>query len=284
MKKTFTLFIFIFCFTAFSNDIFVSIPPQKFFVEKIAGSLLNVEVLIKPGQNPHSFDLNPGQMIELSKSNIYFTLGLEFEDVLIPKISSINNNLKIIPLDSGIRKIISENTCNHGHDDFGVEEICEIPKADPHIWLSPRNVKIISLKIKEALENNYPENKEVFQKNYLNFIKEIDNISNQINTITKNLKSKTFLIYHPAWAYFARDFDLTQLSVETDGKEPGPKDIIEIIKKVKQHNIKTIFIEPAQNPQSPQVIAKQAGLQVKTADPLDENWSLNIINFAESLK
>ncbi len=256
--------------------VFVSIAPQKFFVEKIGGDLVDVAVLVPPGSSPHSYEPRPSQMAGLSQARLFFTIGIDFEKAWVPRIKNSAKNLQIIPLDSGIEKI---EATEHGHHDGGSDHD---EGLDPHIWLSPELVKILSKKIMLSLSASDSVHKDTYLQNYKDFITEIDTLQSNIKAILTDCpRPFAFMVFHPAWGYFAREFNLQEIPIEIDGKEPSPKELAQIVSLAKEKNIKTIFIQPQFSSQSAQQIAHEIGAQTVIADDLAENWDKNLLHVAQ---
>jgi zinc transport system substrate-binding protein len=263
--------------------VFVSILPQKYFVEKIGGSLANVAVMVPPGANPHIYEPRPNQMTALSKSRIYFAIGVTFETVWLPKFAKLNPQMQVVHTDKGIDKMAMvahhhEELTKHAHRD-------DAPGTpDPHVWVSPPEVKILSRNILEALLEIDPANRLTYQANHGAFAKEIEELDKDLKNIFSDKKGLKFMVYHPAWGYFARAYGLEQVPVEVEGKEPKPEQLKALIEKCKQEGIKVIFVQPQFSTKSAEVIAKAIGGQVVYADNLREDWGKNLREQADKFK
>ncbi|GAB4230696.1 MAG: zinc ABC transporter substrate-binding protein [Chlamydiales bacterium] len=240
----------------------VSIAPHKYFVEKIAGDTVKVKVLLPPGANAHSYDPTPKQVISASQADLWFRIGESFENKTLAALQSHNNRLKDIPLWKGIDLLQDSHQCGY----------VGCSSADPHYWLSPQLAKIQAKNIYEALLKYYPENAQEYTKNYQLLIEELDQLDREIAVLLNPLADRTMMVSHPAYAYFAKDYDLIQLSVEFEGKDPTPKQLTRILNQAKQHKIKTIFIQPQFNNKGAKLIASQLGAEVVSLDPYQENY------------
>jgi zinc transport system substrate-binding protein len=263
--------------------VFVSIPPQKYFVEKIGGSLVSVSVMVPPGANPHVYEPRPTQMTALSKCRIYFAIGVTFETVWLPKFADLNPKMRIVHTDQGIDKMpmiahrheeeeaVGDNEGTktaHGEESPGT--------LDPHVWVSPPEVKIIARNILDALVEIDPSNSGTYQSRYEVFLKDIDKLDQDLREIFKDKQGLKFMVYHPAWGYFARAYGLEQVPVEMEGKEPKPAQLKALITRAKQDGIKIIFVQPQFSMKSAETIAKAIGGQVIAADNLREDWEKNL--------
>ena len=439
MKIIIAALVMISSFTYAKTNIVVSILPQKTFVEKIGGSKVIVNAMVKPGSDPHTYEPKASQMKNISKADIYFPIGIEFEKVWLEKFKNQNKNMKIIEMTKGIKYIDMPKHNHHEHasidkayewvglfhlkedkytwsfskvnseyaddkikmlilkmNDNSKEAVEELEKKaqkifssskaiskkdlstlnktntlyeinfnnkkeinkininikenaayliftehlpyefekdehffknsknvdievlvedpyrekeheghnhdkeahsehsheghdhssskDPHVWLSPSNVKIIAKNIYTSLVNIDASNKEYYKKNYINFLKEISDTDNEIRSIFVDIKdSAKFMVFHPSWGYFAKDYSLIQLVIEVEGKEPKPKTLKRIIDQAKKENITAIFAQKEFSDKSAQVIAKELNIQVIQETPLDPNWSENLINMAKAI-
>jgi len=215
MKKLAVLLIFIINTLLFSKtNIVLSIIPQKTFVDAIGGKFVRTTVMVPPGTEPHTYAPKPSQMREIAKADIYFSIGVEFEKAWLPRFSNQNKNMKIIDLSQGIIKISMPSFKNtHTKEE----------EKDPHIWTSPENIKIIALHVMKSLSKFDKKNALYYKKNYDNFIIKINKTDKKIKQILGKVKKNTkFMVFHPAWGYFAKEYNLVQFPIEIQGKSPKP--------------------------------------------------------------
>lgn len=259
----------------------VTIPPLAEFVEKIGGDKVDVTIMVPPGASPHTYEPTPFQLKKLSKAKMYVKVGsgIEFELAWMDKIASINKKMLIVDCSKGIEFIKHVN--NHGKDHTS-------QKIDPHIWLSIKNVKIMVENIYNGLIHIDPKNLEYYTKNKEKYLQELDKLDKEIRNILSGKNNKKFIVYHPAWTYFARDYGLEQIPIEKEGKEPTSKEIIKLIKYAKENNITLIFTSPQFNTKTAEIIAKEINGKIVFIDPLEKNYLENMRKvakiFAEVLK
>lgn len=286
------LIVCFFCFSfnflfANSIDVTVSILPQKYFVEKIAKDKVNVTVMVKPGFSPHNYEPKTSQMIKLSNSMIYFSIGVTFEKVWLDKFKSFNKNMKIIDISKGVTK---QAMLHHDHEHENEREDESNNKIklnhnglDPHIWLNPILVKQQSFNIYKALSNIDETNKTFYWNNYNSFIKELELLDGKLKDILKESKHTAFMVFHPSWGYFATRYDLEQIAVEIEGKEPKFSEIINLVKKAKESKIKILFVSPQFSQKSAEVIASNIKGKTIKIDSLAYDYEENLISTAEAI-
>jgi len=271
-------------------SVFVSILPQKTFVEKIGGPLVNVSVMVLPGANPHNYEPKPGQMTALSRASAYFAIGIGFEEIWLKRFGSANPGMRIVHTDEGIEKI---PMATHHHEENegahaapgnrkGGEEHNGIP--DPHVWLSPPNVKTIAEHITRALTEIDPANRAVYLENCGKFLREIDLLHSELHEIFAEKRGSRFMVFHPAWGYFAHTYGLEQVPVEIEGKEPKPSQLKALIDEAKRAGIQVIFVQPQFSARSAEAIANAIGGKVVAADDLHPDWAENLRSQARKFK
>lgn len=265
-----------------TTQVAVTILPQQEFVEQIAGEFpIEILVMIPPGANPATYELSPKQMQQISKARAYFKLGsgLPFENTWLDKIKSLNPNMNIIDCSEGI-EILSgtahEHNAHkhHGHEHHG---------QDPHIWCSPSNVKIIVDNISKGLIEVDPDHREIYEKNTLIYKNKLDQLDREIKDKLATISKKDFIIFHPSWGYFARDYGLNQIAIELEGKEPHANDIKKLIELSREKNIKTVFASPQFNIESAEMIAREINGTVEYIDPLAKAYISNLGDVAFKL-
>lgn len=262
--------------------------PQKYFVEKIGGELVTVNVMVEPGMSAETYEPLPQQLSNLSKSSAYISIGVPFEQTWLEKIKSANTNIPIINSGAGIDKIPMighhhdhEEIDEHHHEQEG--EKIEAENLDPHIWLSPKLAKIQAKNIYQELVKLDPKNQTIYKENLDKFIIEIEDLDQQITDKFANINKRKFVIYHPAWGYFAKDYNLQQIPIEFEGQEATTAELVNLVKEAKSDNITVIFAQPQFSSKTVDTLAKEIGGEVVLLDDLAENWSENLLDVADKL-
>ena len=257
----------------------VSIAPQKVFVEAIGGDLVDVSLMVKAGNSPHTYEPKPSQMKDIAKADIYFSIGVEFEKVWLKRFKHQNREMKIIDISKNIQKIDIDRYKNKQ------KSSSQHIKKDPHIWTSPINVKQIVRNIYNSLIQFDNKNRVIYKKNLDTFIKKIDLTDKTIRDNLKNLpKTRKFIVFHPALGYFAKEYNLIQLAIEVEGKNPKPKALRFLINEIKRDKIRVIFTQPEFSPRVANQLAKSLNIKVMKFTSLAENWSDNLIDLSKVIK
>jgi zinc transport system substrate-binding protein len=254
----------------------VSIVPQKYFVERIGGEHVSVSVMVEPGANPATYEPKPEQLKSLSSAAVYFSIGVPFEDAWLDRIAAANADMMMVDTIVDIERMPMGE---HRHEDEK-QEATGAP--DPHVWLSPQLVKEQSQVICEALAELDPAHEAEYHANLDAFIADIDALQAEIETTLSGLKENKFMVFHPAWGYFARDFGLEQVPVEVGGQEPSAQEMAHLIEEARKENIRVIFAQPEFSTQDAETIAQEIDGEVLLISPLAPDWLNNMRTVAQT--
>ncbi len=284
-------FIVVFAQSSFAGDklpVFVTIAPQKYFVQQIGDDLVHVQVMVKPGANPHTYEPKPRQMVAISRAKLYFAIGVEFEAAKLDGIIAVNPRITVVHTDQGIEKI---PMVAHDHrkeadpyEKAKHHEAGENSGLDPHIWLSPSLVMVQARTILRALQAADPVHKDAYEVNYNRFISDIVKLDNELKATFAGKNGLGFMVFHPSWGYFAHSYGLKQIPIEIEGKNPKPAQLKTLIQHARLSNIKVLFVQPQFSTKSANLIAKEIHGQVVFADPLAENWLVNLREVAHKFR
>ena len=250
----------------------VSILPQAYFVQRIGAEAVSVNTMVGPGEEPHTYEPKPEQMRVLSDSQLFFTIGTEYEEAWLPRFRDVNPELVFIDSAAGIQRIALADP--HQHDDHPEDE--EEHGLDPHVWLAPANGKIIAENILNALVTHAPEHAAEFRSNYAALIADIDALETSIQSTFANLEQRAFMVFHPAWGYFADQYNLEQIPVQVGGQEPSATEMANLITIAQSENIQVIFIQPTFSTANAAAIAQEINAEVVVVDPLARDWLANL--------
>ncbi|WP_106831738.1 metal ABC transporter solute-binding protein, Zn/Mn family [Parabacteroides pacaensis] len=270
------------CSRKISSDkiVTVTIEPQRYFAEAIAGDKYTVKSMVTAGLNPENYDPTPRQMVDLGKSEAYFQIGpLGFEQAWMDRIKQNNPDLKVFDLSEGFDFVTDveedhskEHTHTHSHG--GV---------DPHIWSSVSGAKQVAFNTLQAFIALDPENKEYYTQNYHALLKQIEQTEQILHQKLDTLQDRTFIIYHPALTYLAREFNLNQLSIELDGKEPSPAQLKELIETARNNQVQVVFVQQEFDKKNAELIVKETGSDLIPINPLSYDWNGEMILIANAL-
>ena len=267
----------------------VGIAPQKYFVQRIGGDLVEVSVMVPPGATAERYEPKPKQMAALSRSRVYFACGIPFEDAWLDRIAQSNKKMLVVHTEEGIKKRIIE-AHSHGGEEHAAEghghrhEHEHEGVLDPHIWLSPPLVKVQARHIMEGLAQVDPEHREAYEAGFKTFEAELDGLDAKIaGLFSGKTAGGTFMVFHPAWGYFADRYGLRQVPVELEGKEPKAQELRKFIELAREQKIRVIFVQPQYSARTAGTIAEAVGGKLTPADDLAENWADNLYRVASDI-
>lgn len=252
----------------------VSIAPFKYFIEQIAGDDFNINIMVPPGADPHTYEPFPEQIYNLRKSVAYISNGyLGFEMNWLSRFYETNPAMTRLSLGDRIEPLGSA----HRHKDGQAEA------ADPHYWVSPRCALLIASSLKGLLCELNPTKQQKYESNYQLLVVKIQEVDNKARELFSGFHGKFFMIYHPNLAYVARDYGLEEIPVEYEGKEPPPSRMRDLIDRARKDHLKTIFVQREYDTKNAKVIAGEIGAQIVLIDPLSENWQESTTHIIDAL-
>jgi len=245
----------------------VSILPQKYFVERIAGNYVKVNVIVQPGKSPATFKPAPQQILDLANSQVYFRIGVPFEKAFMPKIEQTLPALPVIDTSKGIELRMFE-------DQRG---------KDPHIWLKPLNVKKQARIILDTLISLDPLHQQDYKKNYKAFVNDLDVVHQKLTDILKPVKGRMLFVFHPAYGYFADAYGLEQVAITAWGRSPGPAYLEQVVEQAYKQGVKVIFVQPQFDQKSALAVAQVIKGVVVPLDPLAPDYLENLERMAHNI-
>jgi zinc transport system substrate-binding protein len=259
----------------------VSVPPQAYFVERIGGDRVAVEVMIPPGFSHVDYPLTPRQMAALSATDLYIKVGhpsFDYERRYIDPFLERAPRVRIVDMSQGMRLLAGEEGEEHerlGHDHGD---------GDPHVWVAPETVAVAAGNIAQALEAADPAGAPVYRARLHSFLEEIGGLDREVRSLLAGASSRKFIVYHPGWGYFARQYGLEQIAIEAEGKEPSAVRMIELIDQARRDGVRLVFIEGGFPRRSAQVIADAIDGRVVFADPQRKDWPENLRGVAAAFR
>lgn len=266
---------------------YVTIVPQKYLVERIGGDLVTVDVLVQPGQSPHSYSPSPRQVLALDRADLYFQVGLSLEKQVLEKVRSRGDKPALIDTTKGInyRHMTPAETRGGAHRAASNDHVhlpdgsccpSEAGAPDPHVWLCPKNAQVMAQHIFEALVERSPKHALEFGENYEKLVRDLKAVDAELKEQLAPLKGRSFYVFHPAYGYLGDAYGLKQVAVEVEGKEPSPKQLAALIRRARSENVKVIFVQPQFSDSSAKLLAREIGGTVVALDPLAYDYIDNL--------
>jgi zinc transport system substrate-binding protein len=266
--------------------VFVSILPQTYFLERIGGNHVNVEVLIGEGQSEHTYEPSPKQTAKLAEARAYFSIGVPAERAVLRKIRQSRKPLLIVETQKGTTyRYLSDH--HHDHDEgHGTEHTTHAggKEPDPHIWMSPKLVKIQAQNIHDALCRLDSAHKQDYTANLKTFQKDLDRLDARLARTLAPFKGSRMYVFHPAFGYFADAYGLIEVPIEVEGKEPSARQLADLINRARQDGVKVIFVQPQFSPKSAEAVAKAIGGIVVPINPLARDYMANLEGIAAAVE
>ncbi len=248
------------------NIMYVSIAPLQQIVSSIVGADFEVKVLVPPGASPETFEPTPRQMIEVEQARMVFNVGLlDYEQMLMKKLSDTH---KIVDLSRGIEVIAG--SCSHTHANSACAH-----GVDPHIWTSPRQLLKMADNAYREIHRSMPDSTK-YSENYATLRERLQELDKSVSEACNSASVKYFVIYHPALTYYARDYEMEQIAIESEGKEPSAKRLSRIIERVRTDGVHSILYQSQYPRSTVETICSDAQAQAVEIDPLRADVIENI--------
>lgn len=259
----------------------VTLEPQRYFTEAIAGDKFTVISMVPKGSSPETYDPIPQQLISLGDSKAYFRIGyIGFEQIWMERLMENAPHLQVFDTSKGVDLISNNDNLAHSHESHDGH----VHAVEPHIWNSTSNALVIAQNTYKALCALDKTNEAYYLTRYDSLCKRIEHVDSVIRKqLSKSETSKTFMIYHPALSYFARDYGLHQIAIEEGGKEPSPAHLKELIDICKAEKVRVIFVQPEFDKRNAETIAQQTGAKIVAANPLNYDWEKEMLNTTQAL-
>lgn len=253
----------------------VSIPPQAYFLERIAGDRAEITVLLPTGSSPEIAAPSPREMVALADADLVVLVGhpnfvFEIRHVLPvlerhPEVPTVSMAAELDLGGEALGEAGHDPVGSHGHHDHE-------GMSDPHVWVSPPLVRDAVRAIAGTLMRIDPEGAPFYRRRAEAFVAEIDRLDGEIRHQLDGLEGTPFLVYHPAWSHFAEEYGLVQMAIETEGKEPSPRHLVELIGRARRQGVGVIFAQHGLPSRGAEVVAAEIGARVVILDPLDRDW------------
>jgi zinc transport system substrate-binding protein len=265
-------------------EVFVSVIPQETFVARVGGALVRVSALTRPGQNHETFEPTPQQVADIARADLFIGIGMPFEQAWMKRLQAVNPRMRVVDGREGIALLPldhHDHASPHDHDQNQSQghanlESSQDPAGDPHVWTSPLLVARMAATIRDTLTDLDPAHAEDYARNQATFTAELEALDREIRMQLQDLPNRKFLVFHPAWGYFAAAYGLTQIPIEREGKEPGARTLVALIEQAKRDQMRVVFVQPDSDPRFAEQIAHAIGGQVIAIDPLAPDYAANL--------
>lgn len=261
--------------------VFVSVLPQKYIVEQVGGEHVRVEVMVGPGQSPATFEPRPRQMALLASADLYYRIGVPFEEAWLDRILAANSEMSLLDAREGVLLREMEPAGGHHHDYDHTDHQGE--HKDPHIWLNPAMARIMAAKLQDQLIALDPAHTQAYQANLARLDQLLIRLESDVRDRLAGLKSRKFMVFHPSWGYFADAFKLRQIPIESEGKEPGAMTLGRLIDQAKSEGIRVIFVQQQFSQRQAKALAQAIGGSVVSIDSLAEDYPANLRRVADAI-
>ncbi len=250
--------------------VFVSILPQTYFAERVGGDLIKVEVMVPPGRSPANYEPTPQQVLTLGEADLFFTIGVPFENAFVPTIEKSVPNLRIVSTDAGIEKRL--------FDRGGAM------RPDPHVWMDPILVKEQAAVMRDALIEVDPDFESDYRARYAAFAAELDALDAELRDALAPVSGSSLFVYHPAFGYLLDRYDIEQVAIEIAGREPSPAELEAVIERARNEDARVIFVQPEFPESSARAVAEAINGSVVLVAPLSPDYANNIRSIAEQVR
>lgn len=258
--------------------IFVSVPPLGSLVERVGADRVSVRSLVSGDHDPHTFEPHPSQIGALSQAKLFVGVGVPFEQAWLPRIKAANASLQMLDARDGIATLHAGtghgHAHGHGHEGDG---------SDPHVWTDPMRAKQLARAIRDRLRTLDPEHAGAYDRNFDRLAAELDELDSELRALLRDVPRREFLVFHPAWGYFAETYGLVQVPIEVDGKIPGAKALAGLVSWARQSGSTVVFVQPQSDRRAAERIAADIGGRVVVIDPLSSDYFDNLRRVARHI-
>jgi zinc transport system substrate-binding protein len=244
--------------------VLVSVPPQAWLAERIAGDLVDLRVMVPPGASPQSYEPTMTQMREVHRAALYGALGhpaFPFERAWLPDIREAARSMEVVDTGAG----------------------CSAGGEDPHIWLDPECALRMTDSLEAALARLLPAEAQAISEGAASTRERIRQVEAEAREILAPHRGRSFMVFHPAWGHFARSFGLRQVAIEAEGKAPSPAELQRLVRRVSEESIGVVFVQPQFSREAAEIVAAESNARVIALDPLRRDWDAGILEAAREL-
>ncbi len=252
----------------------VSVIPLKTLVEAVGGDQVEVVSMTRPGDSPAVFSPSPRQIDAAGSADLLFHVGAPLERLWLSRMRQSRPNMRMVDVRRGIA--LRRLAAHAHHAEAGSD-------LDPHVWTSPPLAKRMAATIRDALIEADPAHGADYRRRFERLARRIDALDKKIRALLAPVKHRQFMVFHPAWGYFADTYGLTQVAIESEGKTPGARDLGKLIEQARRAGIRTLFVQPQFSTRLAERIARATGARIVTLDPLAPDFLDQILRAAQQI-
>lgn len=257
-------------------NIYTTIYPLEFIVNKVASDTVNTKTVYPPGVDEHTYEPTSKDLTDIADGDAFFYIGAGLEAFAQTAADALENQqVKLIEI--GLHEELFLHNDDHEHDDHGHDH----GQLDPHVWLDPlRMIKITEIIKSELIEMN-PEDKELYEKNAELLEAELKQLDTEFQQLLDTKKNKKLLVTHEAFGYWEDRYGIEQIAIHglSTENEPSQRNLIEIIERAQEHNINHLIFEQNVTTNVAEIIQEEIGaegliihnLAILTEDDINRN-------------
>lgn len=268
--------------SAAAMPVHVSVPPQVYFVEKVGGDRVVVTSMVPAGESCETFQPRPSQITQLSRAQVFFSVGLPFEKAILARLARMNPEMKIVATAGNSAEACTDpahdHPAGHAHNHDSL-----MGHHDPHLWLSPARAREQAAIIRETLSALDPDNAAEYAENFAAFVGETEALDAELATLLAPFRGRSVFVYHPAFGSFTDAYGLEQRAIEHNGAEPSPVRLSRLINEARATGVRTFFVQPAEAARAAGLLAQAVGGSTVILDPMRSDWADNMREIAEAV-
>lgn len=246
----------------------VSIVPEATFAKAVCGDLAQIVTIVPPGSSPETYEPTPKAMADFSSAQIYFTIGVPVETASV--LQKVPNTMKLVKLEEKVAKAYPDRKFESG-------------ERDPHIWLSPKRAKVMVQTIADEMSALDSTHKAQYEANATNYEKQLDSLDTDLKSTLSSVQNKTFIVFHPAFGYFADEYGLKMVALEQEGKESTAQHMQELVDLAKKDGAKAIFFQAETDSKQANAFAEEIGGKTVELAPLAADYENNLKKMASTI-
>ncbi len=258
-------------------DVWVTLPPQAYVVERIGGEAITVRILVEAGSSPATYAPSPAEVAALARSDIFFGIGVPTEKRMLNRMASVLATVRVVPHEEwGLDEIASGTTKDH-------PQACHHEEKDPHVWLDPEQMRAFAAHVVDVLTKQRPAESEAIAQRGAKLIGELERLGLDIRTRLAPYEGRSFFINHGSLGHFAARYGLEQRVLVKAGSTPSTRQIIEMVREARREGISAVLAQVQFERSGADILARSLGIPVIEVDPLARNYKANLERITEAL-